>query len=205
MAQKSDVTRSSVKATVTTTTAVTSEVVQPAPTPPQRFTLVLKMGWQQMKEFYKGFRNNDLLEALKSEWKAITKKLKGGKDINAREIEIINRSTKEKLQERFSEFQRALCDSLELKESDDLSHQNRSPLKSVRPDRFWQKNMPKLVPPDHFCCQNWSGRTNFGCQNQSPLAKISPPGDRFWQKSICQNRSPTKWHSYSCACMAAWI
>ena len=72
-----------------------------------------------MKEFYKGFRNNDLLEALKSEWKAITKKLKGGKDINAREIEIINRSTKEKLQERFSEFQCALCDSLELKESDD--------------------------------------------------------------------------------------
>ena len=117
MAQKSDVTRSSV--TTTTTTTVTSEVVQPAPTPPQRFTLVLKMGWQQMKEFYKGFRNNDLLEALKSEWKAITKKLQSGKDINAREIEIINRSTKEKLQERFSEFQSALCDSLELKESDD--------------------------------------------------------------------------------------
>ena len=44
--------------------------------------------------------------------------------------------------------------------------------KSVRPDRFWQKNLPKLVPPDHFCCQNWSGRTNFGCQNQSPGGPI---------------------------------
>ena len=33
----------------------------------------------------------------------------------------------------------------------------------------------KLVPPDHFCCQNWSGRTDFGSQNWSPFAKISPP------------------------------
>ena len=33
----------------------------------------------------------------------------------------------------------------------------------------------KLVPPDYFCCQNWSGRTNFGSQNWSPFAKISPP------------------------------
>ena len=33
----------------------------------------------------------------------------------------------------------------------------------------------KLVPPDHFCCQNRSGRTDFGSQNWSPFAKISPP------------------------------
>jgi len=56
-----------------------------------------------------------------------------------------------------------------------LSHQNRSPLKSVRPDRFWQKNLPKLVPRTSFCRQNRSGRTNFGSQNWSSLAKIGPP------------------------------
>ena len=33
----------------------------------------------------------------------------------------------------------------------------------------------KLVPPDHFCRQNWSGRTDYGNQNWSPFAKISPP------------------------------
>ena len=65
----------------------------------------------------------------------------------------------------------------------------------------------KTGPPDHFCCQTWSGRTDFGCQKWSPLAKIrqSPIGDRFWQKIICQNRSPSKWHSYSCAHMATWM
>ena len=51
----------------------------------------------------------------------------------------------------------------------------------VRPDQFW---LPKMVP---------------SCQNQSPM------GDRFWQKIICQNRSPSKWHSYSCAHMATWM
>ena len=51
----------------------------------------------------------------------------------------------------------------------------------VRPDRFW---LPKMVP---------------SCQNQSPM------GDRFWQKIIRQNRSPSKWHSYSCAHMATWM
>ena len=33
----------------------------------------------------------------------------------------------------------------------------------------------KLVPQDHFCCQNLSGQTDFGSQNWSPFAKISPP------------------------------
>ena len=59
------------------------------------------------------------------------------------------------------------------------------PLKLVRPDRFWQKNLPKPVPPDHFCCQNWSGRTNFGCQKWSPLAKISPPWGPILAKITC--------------------
>ena len=44
--------------------------------------------------------------------------------------------------------------------------------------------LPKMVP---------SGR------NQSPM------GDRFWQKIIYQNWSPSKWNSYSCAYMATWM
>ena len=56
-----------------------------------------------------------------------------------------------------------------------LSRQNRSPQKSVRPDRFWQKNLPKVVPRTTFCCQNQSGRTNFGSQNWSPFANFGPP------------------------------
>ena len=56
-----------------------------------------------------------------------------------------------------------------------LSRQNRSPPKSVRPDRFWQKNLPKVVRWTTFCCQNQSGRTNFGSQNWSPLANFGPP------------------------------
>ena len=60
-----------------------------------------------------------------------------------------------------------------------LSRQNRSPLKLVQPDRFWQKNqslgpllLPKLVRPDQF----WLPKMVPSCQNQSPM------GDRFWQK-----------------------
>ena len=56
-----------------------------------------------------------------------------------------------------------------------LSCQNRSPLKSVRLDRFCQKILLKLVPLDHFCCQNWSGRTSFVSQNWFPLANFGPP------------------------------
>ena len=34
-----------------------------------------------------------------------------------------------------------------------LSRQNRSPLKSVLPDQFWQKIMPKLVPRTTFAAK----------------------------------------------------
>lgn len=102
------------------TTTVTSEVDDvSAPSPPQKFVLILKMGWQQMKDFYHGLNHNDIMSAVKSERKEITKKLESGKDINQREIEVINQSTKEKLKKRFSDFQQALYNSLELKESDD--------------------------------------------------------------------------------------
>ena len=37
------------------------------------------------------------------------------------------------------------------------------------------KNLPKVVPRTTFCCQNQSGRTNFGSQNWSPLANFGPP------------------------------
>ena len=47
--------------------------------------------------------------------------------------------------------------------------------KSVRLDGYWQKNLPKLVPLDHFCCQNWSGQTKFGSQNWFPLATFGLP------------------------------
>ena len=45
------------------------------------------------------------------------------------------------------------------------------------------KNLPKPIPLDHFCCQNWSSWTNFGCQKWFPLAKVSPPwGTDFGKK-----------------------
>ena len=37
------------------------------------------------------------------------------------------------------------------------------------------KKTAKSGPPDHFFCQNQSGRTNFGNQNWSPLANFGPP------------------------------
>ena len=78
-----------------------------------------------------------------------------------------------------------------------LSRQNRSPQKSVRPDRFWQKNLPKVVPPDHFCCQNRSGRTNFGCQNWSPLANFGPPGGSILARSYLPKSVPQFTISYT--------
>ena len=60
----------------------------------------------------------------------------------------------------------------------------------------------KLVPPDHFCYQNRSGRTDFGCQNWSPLAKICPPwGTDFGKSSSAKIGSPTKRYDYLCAWM----
>ena len=114
MAQKPGAALSS--GTTSTTTTTTEEA---APTPPQRFTLVLKMGWEQLKGFYKGFKSNDLMDTVKKERKDITKKLESGKDINQREIELLNNATKEKFKKRFGDFQQALYNSLELKESDD--------------------------------------------------------------------------------------
>ena len=64
----------------------------------------------------------------------------------------------------------------------------------------------KTGPPDHFCCQTWSGRTDFGCQKWSPLAKISPPWRTdFGKKLSAKIGPPSKWHSYSCAHMATWM
>ena len=113
MAEKSNSAPSS------TTTTVTSEVDASAPSPPPKIVLILKLGWQHMKDFYHGFGHNDLMNAVKSERKEITQKLESGKDINQREIEIINQSTKDKLKKRFNDFQQALYNSLELKEGDD--------------------------------------------------------------------------------------
>ena len=114
MAKKSDSAPSS------TTTTVTSEVDDvSAPSPPQKIVLILKLGWQHMKDFYHGSGHNDLMNAVKSERKEIVQKLESGKDINQREMEVFNQSTKEKFKKRFSDFQQALYNSLELKESDD--------------------------------------------------------------------------------------
>ena len=46
--------------------------------------------------------------------------------------------------------------------------------KSVHSDRFWQNCMHG--PRDQLLLSKPVPRTDFGCQNWSPLAKISPPG-----------------------------
>ena len=46
-------------------------------------------------------------------------------------------------------------------------------------DQFW---LPKLIRPNRFWQQKWSGGTNFGklfCQNQSGQTEFK--GDRFWR------------------------
>lgn len=103
------------------TTSITSEVNDPvsAPTSPSKIILVLQFSWCQMKDFYNGLSNNDILSAVKSQRKEITQKLKSGKDINQRDVEVINQLTKQNIKERFSNFQQALYNSLELKENDD--------------------------------------------------------------------------------------
>ena len=119
MAEKSSDKSPSDSVTTTATVTITSEKDVSVPNPPSRFILVLKMGWQQMKDFYGNFSNSELMNAIKSERKIISQKLQSGKDINQREIEIINKSTKEKLRKRFGDFQTALYNALELKEGDD--------------------------------------------------------------------------------------
>lgn len=113
MAEKSDSAPSS------TTTTVTSEANGFAPSPPPKIVLILKVGWQHMKDFYHNLGNKDLMSAVKSERKEIIQKLESGKDINQRDIELMNQSFKDQLKKRFSDFQQALYNSLELKESDD--------------------------------------------------------------------------------------
>ena len=105
---------------VSEVTDAVSEGADPfsAPSSPPKITLVLKLGWRQMKDFYHGLSDNDILSAVKSERKEITQKLKSGKDINQREVEAINQSIKQNIKNRFSNFQQALYSSLELKESD---------------------------------------------------------------------------------------
>jgi len=50
------------------------------------------------------------------------------------------------------------------------------PLKLVRPDKFWQKSLPKLVPCTSFAAK-------IGPAGPILVAKLVPP---------CQNRSPAK-------------
>ena len=71
-----------------------------------------------------------------------------------------------------------------------LSRQNRFPPKIGPTGLILTKKPAKSGPLDHFCCQNQSGRTNFGSQNWSPLPILVPQVDRFWQEVICQNWSP---------------
>ena len=82
--------------------------------------------------------------------------------------------------------------------------------------------MPKLVPPkidpaglilakksaktgplDHFCCQNWSGQTNFGCQKWSSLAKISPHGGPILAKNYLPKSVPPQSGTLIPAC--TWL
>ena len=74
-----------------------------------------------------------------------------------------------------------------------LSRQNRSPIKLVRPDWFLAEKSAKTGPPGPLLLLKlvrpdrlWLSKMVPSCQNQSPM------GDRFWQKIICQNRSPLK-------------
>ena len=54
---------------------------------------------------------------------------------------------------------------------EDLSYQNRSPPKIGGTGLILAE---KLVPPDHFCCQYWSGQIDFGSQIGPPLLKSIP-------------------------------
>ena len=36
------------------------------------------------------------------------------------------------------------------------------------------EHFAKIGPLDHFCCQNWSGWTNFGSQTGPPLPILVP-------------------------------
>ena len=67
-----------------------------------------------------------------------------------------------------------------------LSRQNRSPPKIGPAGLILAEKLAKTGPPDHFCCQNWSGRTDFGCQKGPLLSKSVPHGGPILAKNICQ-------------------
>ena len=89
------------------------------PPPPQKYSLVLKLGWSQMKTFFLRLNPADYMQQLKSERKALKKKLQKGKDLTQSEIEILNASSKEMLGTIFTDFQTSIVNSLEIKEDDD--------------------------------------------------------------------------------------
>ena len=56
-----------------------------------------------------------------------------------------------------------------------LSRQNWSPLKSVRPDRFWQKILPKLVPRTTFAAKIGPAGPILAAKTGPPLPILVPP------------------------------
>ena len=54
------------------------------------------------------------------------------------------------------------------------------------------KNLPKPVSLEHFCCQNWSSWTDFGCQNGSFLPKLVPHGGPILAKNYLLKLVPLK-------------
>ena len=99
--------------------SMTKTVTELPPAPPQKYTLVLKLGWPQMKSFFQGLNPVEYMQRLKSERKALKKKLQKGKDLTQSEIEMLNASSKEILGTIFTDFQTSICNSLEIKEDDD--------------------------------------------------------------------------------------
>jgi len=99
--------------------SVTKTTTEQPPAPPQKYTLVLKLGWPQMKTFFQGLNPVDYMQRLRSERKALKKKLQKGKDLTESEIEVLNSSSKEMLGTLFTDFQTSICSSLEMKEEDD--------------------------------------------------------------------------------------
>ena len=63
-------------------------------------------------------------------------------------------------------------------------HAKIGPLKIGLAELILAEKHAKTGLSDHFCCQNWSGQTDFGCKNWSPYAKISPPMGTYFGKKL---------------------
>ena len=53
------------------------------------------------------------------------------------------------------------------------------------------KNLPKVVPWTTFATKIGLAGQILAAKIGPPLPILVPPGDRFWQEVICQNRSPS--------------